>query len=583
MLTNFRAIHEPQKRFTYRKMFVKDFKRDFYDAVQHQRVLILVSFDVDALCACKILQYLFQCDQILYTIIPVTGKAELERAFVENSEGIKHVVLINCGASLDIIEVLQPEEYIKFYICDSHRPVDIHNVYNAVQVKLLMKQEELTDVPEYDIVFRDEDSDDDSGNESDTSERSGKRRRFDDEALERRREKRLWLENRNKVLFDYDKFTSFGTSSSLIMFELAWKMSKDTNDLLWLGIIGVTDQYIHYKTPRDKYMEDVMSLQSHVSRHNHRGEDEENIISINCLRILFDDELQLSLYRHWSLFESLCHSVTTACKFKVWTLKGQKRLYEFLAEMGLPLIQCKQKYSAMDTSLKGNVKTLIQEHMAKYGLSIQDVVLPSFYAQYGFKSKLSATDVVYATASILEAIEKGKSSNDNFLNALDVLNRVNVPIMEKALENAKKQLIAVVNQVRTFLDMHQVISAGPFLYAFIQEGIGDVKYFSKPQCLTRLARFTLEAHCSVSRSKRAKSLPLVLGAPLDIEQGTTLVIGIPPLELDDERKNFFGKAFEQAAASTNSRTLQDNFDSHMMEMKTEDRSKFFDALISLLQ
>ncbi|KAK6183991.1 hypothetical protein SNE40_006545 [Patella caerulea] len=564
-------------------MFVKDFKRDFYDAVQHQRVLILVSFDVDALCACKILQYLFQCDQILYTIIPVTGKAELERAFVENSEGIKHVVLINCGASLDIIEVLQPEEYIKFYICDSHRPVDIHNVYNAVQVKLLMKQEELTDVPEYDIVFRDEDSDDDSGNESDTSERSGKRRRFDDEALERRREKRLWLENRNKVLFDYDKFTSFGTSSSLIMFELAWKMSKDTNDLLWLGIIGVTDQYIHYKTPRDKYMEDVMSLQSHVSRHNHRGENEENIISINCLRILFDDELQLSLYRHWSLFESLCHSVTTACKFKVWTLKGQKRLYEFLAEMGLPLIQCKQKYSAMDTNLKGNVKTLIQEHMAKYGLSIQDVVLPSFYAQYGFKSKLSATDVVFATASILEAIEKGKSVNDNFLNALDVLNRVNVPIMEKALENAKKQLIAVVNQVRTFLDMHQVISAGPFLYAFIQEGIGDVKYFSKPQCLTRLARFTLEAHCSVSRSKRAKSLPLVLGAPLDIEQGTTLVIGIPPLELDDERKNFFGKAFEQAAASTNSRTLQDNFDSHMMEMKKEDRSKFFDALISLLQ
>jgi hypothetical protein len=32
-----------------------------------------------------------------------------------------------------------------------------------------------------------------------------------------------------------------------------------------------------------------------------------------------------------------------------------------------------------------------------------------------------------------------------------------------------------------------------------------------------------------SRNKRAKSLPLVLGAPLDGEQGTTLVIGIPPL------------------------------------------------------
>ncbi|ESO96679.1 hypothetical protein LOTGIDRAFT_176566 [Lottia gigantea] len=107
---------------------------------------------------------------------------------------------------------------------------------------------------------------------------------------------------------------------------------------------------------------------------------------------------------------------------------------------------------------------------------MQDVVVPSFSAQYGFKNKLAAADVVYATASVLESIEKGKSPNDNFLNALDVLNRNNVSTLEKALEIAKKQLVAVVNQVQTFLDMHQVISAGPFLYSFIQEGIGDVKY-----------------------------------------------------------------------------------------------------------
>lgn len=62
-------------------------------------------------------------------------------------------------------------------------------------------------------------------------------------------------------------------------------------------------------------------------------EDEEGI-SINCLKIMYEDELQLSLYRHWSLFESVCHSINLACKFKVWTLKGQKRLHEFLAEMG---------------------------------------------------------------------------------------------------------------------------------------------------------------------------------------------------------------------------------------------------------
>ncbi|PVD33123.1 hypothetical protein C0Q70_08572 [Pomacea canaliculata] len=563
-------------------MLVKDFKRDFYDAIQHQRVLVLVAFDVDALCASKILQYLLQCDHIVYTIVPVSGCEDLERAFVENSEGIQHVVMINCGATIDVVEVLQPDDNICFYICDSHRPVDIHNMYNVIQVKLLMKPEDLTEVPSYDEVFRDDESEE-SGEESDSSESRKKRRRFDDEAILKRQDRRKWEENRNKVLFDYTKFTSYATSASLIMFEIAWKMSKDTNHLVWLAVIGVTDQYVHFKTPRDKYMEAVIALQSHVSRHNHRVDGADNVLSINCLRIAFDEELQLLLYRHWSLFESLCHSLSTACKFKVWTLKGQKRLHEFLAEMGMPLIQCKQQFGAMDASLRTGVKAMMQEHIAKYGLTMQDIVVPSFTAQCGYKTRLSATDVVLACVAVLEAVDRNKLPSDNFLSAQDILSSYHTEAIDKAIQLAKRQLTALVTQVQTFLDMHQIISAGPFLYVFVNEGTVDMKYFSQPQCLTRLARFTLEAHCALSRSKRATSLPLVLGTPLLADLGATLVIGIPPLSTDDERKNFFGKAFEQAAVSTSSRIRQDNFDSHIIEMKTEDRSKFFDALISLLQ
>lgn len=31
---------------------------------------------------------------------------------------IKHVVLINCGATIDVVEMLQPEDNVRFYICD---------------------------------------------------------------------------------------------------------------------------------------------------------------------------------------------------------------------------------------------------------------------------------------------------------------------------------------------------------------------------------------------------------------------------------------------------------------------------------
>ena len=38
------------------------------------------------------------------------------------------------------------------------------------------------------------------------------------------------------------------------------------------------------------------------------------------------------------------------------------------------------------------------------------------------------------------------------------------------------QLTALVNQVRSLIDMHQVVCGGPFLYAFLRE-VGQVNSF----------------------------------------------------------------------------------------------------------
>jgi len=39
-----------------------------------------------------------------------------------------------------------------------------------------------------------------------------------------------------------------------------------------------------------KYVTDIGILQRHVSRHNHRNQDEENSLSIDCMRIAFEYE-----------------------------------------------------------------------------------------------------------------------------------------------------------------------------------------------------------------------------------------------------------------------------------------------------
>ncbi|XP_044232015.1 cell division control protein 45 homolog [Thunnus albacares] len=568
-------------------MFIADIRREFYEVVANQRVALLVASDIDALCACKVLQALFHCDQVQYTLVPVKGWQDLSTAFLEHKEQFRYFVLINCGANVDLLEMLQPDDDSIFFICDTHRPVDVVNIYNDTQIKLLIKQDDDLGVPSYDDIFRDEDDEegDDSGNESDEgSEPSGKRRRFDEGAVERRierqRARREWEARRREILFDYEQYEYHGTSAAMMFFELAWMLTKDTKDMLWWAIIGLTDQWVHDKITHMKYVTDIATMQRHVSRHNHRNEDEENSLSIDCMRISFEYDLRLTLYQHWSLYESICNSCYTSCNFKLWTLNGQKKLQEFLADMGLPLKQVRQKFNSMDMSIKENLRDVIEESSNKYGM--KDIRIQTFGVHFGFKNRFLASDMVHATAALLESTEKDESDSDNFIKALDSLSRSNLDRLHSGIDLAKKKLIAVQQTVASCICTNLILSQGPFLYCYLMEGTPDVKLFSKPMALILLSKYLLKAFVHSTRNKRCKLLPLIMAAPKDVEKGTVIVVGIPPESETSDKKNFFGRAFEKAAESTSSRTLHDHFDTSIIELKTEDRSKFLDALITLL-
>uniref|UniRef100_A0A8C9PTA8 Cell division cycle 45 n=1 Tax=Spermophilus dauricus TaxID=99837 RepID=A0A8C9PTA8_SPEDA len=520
-------------------MFVSDFRKEFYELVQSQRVLLFVASDVDALCACKILQALFQCDHVQYTLVPVSGWQELETAFLEHKE----------------------------------------------QIKLLIKQDDDLEVPAYDDIFRDEEEEDEehSGNDSDGSEPSEKRTRLEEEIVQqtmKRRQRREWEARRRDILFDYEQYEYHGTSSAMVMFDLAWMMSKDLNDMLWWAIVGLTDQWVQDKITQMKYVTDVGILQRHVSRHNHRNEDEENTLSVDCTRISFEYDLRLVLYQHWSLHDSLCNTSYTAARFKLWSVHGQKRLQEFLADMGLPLKQVKQKFQSMDISLKENLREMIEESANKFGM--KDMRVQTFSIHFGFKHKFLASDVVFATMSLMESPEKDSSGTDHFIQALDSLSRSNLDKLYLGLELAKKQLRAIQQTIASCLCTNLVISQGPFLYCSLMEGTPDVMLFSKPASLSLLSKHLLKSFVCSTKNRRCKLLPLVMAAPLSTEQGTVTVVGIPPETDGSDRKNFFGRAFEKAAESTSSRTLHNHFDLSVIELKAEDRSKFLDALVSLL-
>ncbi|KAK9368221.1 CDC45 family [Lipomyces kononenkoae] len=113
-------------------------------------VLFVACLDVDALCAAKILSGILKHELIPHRTCPVAGYSELKARYSELDEEITTVVLLGCGALVDLTAYLRAEEaaddeeeqeedeegFVKrrserrqIYVFDSHRPWNLQNVF----------------------------------------------------------------------------------------------------------------------------------------------------------------------------------------------------------------------------------------------------------------------------------------------------------------------------------------------------------------------------------------------------------------------------------------------------------------------
>lgn len=520
---------------------VKNIRQDFYEVVIKTKVLVLVSYDVDAICAVRILQFLFETDNVQYVVIPVGSAEEMKHVVKSHraKNSVTSLVLVNFGAAFDVLDELEQKD-IDVFVLDSHRPIDLYNVYNE-GCYVICRPEDNRTIPDYEELFREDEEDEDV---CDTPEMI------------------QFLERRANVLWHYQGTSYFGDSVAMTLFKLAWKLSRDSNQLLWLAVIGVCDQWVNHKIDSRQYDSSCDFLTNHVSRLGHlRSErnggalseipiDSDNISRNQSLSIQCIEDLQLSLYRHWSLFESLRHTSSVCAKFKVWTPTGHKRLLEFLAELGVPLTQSKQRFASMDMDFKKNVQLWIKEKSEKYEL--EQLLGPSFVASRGYKSKYCATDVALAIRAIIESPDKEKTTNSKFLEALDALSWTNTDLLDVGLELSRVQFVAILKQVQHLLDMHEVRRDGELLCCVIRESSPDARIFSYPATLMALARFLLPAYVSKTKREQAKKdpekMPLLIIAPDLNRPGCGFAAGIPHLK-SKKTNNFFSEAFRQIADS----------------------------------
>lgn len=387
------------------------------------------------------------------------------------------------------------------------------------------------------------------------------------------RQKREWEKNRDQIIFNYSQFNYYAKSAALTIFDLAWQMSKDTLDLLWWGIVGFTEQLLLGKCESSTYTLEAQKIQSHVSRLNNKTRS--NSSAQTAVKISYENDLYLALYRHWSVRESLLNSIYPACQLKLWTLNGKTKLDELLVDMGLPLVQAKQQYNSMDLTMKKDLFSMMERAANKFNLD--GIIFGSFTLQYGYKSRFSASDYVYSMMSLMEQIDHDKSAESCFIQALESLSRNRKELLEHGIEKSKILLDTIFKQVKTSLESKLINSTGSFLYIVYQE---ENVLFSTSYGLSMLARFLIQAYISLPKNRRTRDLPLLVSIPIDSAREINLVVGIPPIT--DDSKNLFGKVFEAAAIKSNAAVSQDFFDTNIIQIKQTDCNKFFDALTVLL-
>ncbi len=246
-------------------------------------------------------------DSIAHKIIPVAGYSDLShvnQTMVENNDQVslhsiplsslhgsqsnwlqlRSIVLLNCGALVNLSDFLTISDKMKVYVFDSHRPINLDNAFGSSQVSStfmyifilarivlmcfwcktgqifvmddglpedydeikkafeLLEYDAESDEEDYQDMEEDGPSEDEDLENSDNEEYVGEKRKrseFDQADAQAQKRKALHTKRRQRrdcqrLLYEYyAEGTSYGAPTSSLLYNLSKDLSHATNDMLW--------------------------------------------------------------------------------------------------------------------------------------------------------------------------------------------------------------------------------------------------------------------------------------------------------------------------------------------------------------
>ncbi|CAL5353482.1 unnamed protein product [Camellia sinensis] len=542
--------------------------------------------DVDSLCALKIVGHVLESDSVRYACYPVSSFKEIHKYAGPNlcssSDEPVTILLVNWGCHRDLRKVLNLGPSSRVFVVDSHRPIHLHNLsdQNDRVVVLYSRDDEDQADLAYDLKVpvsalanaSDLNSDDEGGDDSDGDEDENESESEEEDGGESQKRRRVSDESEKDPvkLFRklkkeyYSNGTFHGKPSGCLMYDLCHSLRKNTNELLWLACVALTDQFVHERLTNERYQAGVMELEQHVNSSGNLDvvttvtlKDGTKVLAPDSSRIAYEDEPKLMLLQEWNLFDSMLCSSYIATKLKTWSDNGMKKLMLLLARMGFRLEDCKQKFQYMNVEIKRKMKEEFEEFLPEYGLT--DFYYRGFCLLHGYSSRISAADVVYGVTALLESFVEsdGSCASKQFGVAYDALSLSKFEKLETGMQHAIKIQRAILRQGSSAITKKGSIRSGSkFRWVKLEDSI-DTKLLGYPQALTKFGHFLMDA----LREKGAKMKPLICVCYTQ-DRSKVLIVGVcgkPRLGAD--KGNAFGIAFRDAAEETGADFFHELFES----------------------
>ncbi|KAJ7950465.1 cell division control protein 45-like [Quillaja saponaria] len=592
-------VREQRVESFYRRL------RESVTASLYSPLLIFPSTsDVDSLCALKVIFHVLESDSIRYACYPVSSFQEIHKYAGPNlcsSDEPVSILLINWGCHRDLRKILNLGPAARVFVVDSHRPIHLHNLSEQNDRVIVLytgddeQQADLaydfdlsalanaSDLNSDDEAEGDSDSDDDKESESEEEgdgDRSTKRRRISKD----NEDDPVQLFRKLKKEY-YHMGTFHGKPSGCLMYDLSHSLRKNTNELLWLACVSLTDQFVHERLTDERYQAGVMELEQHINSSGNLDavtsvtlKDGTKIRAPSSSRIAYEDEPRLMLLQEWNLFDSMLCSSYIATKLKTWSDNGMKKLKLLLARMGFALVDCQQKFQYMNLEVKRKMKDEFERFLPEYGLT--DFYYRSFLRLHGYSSKVSAADVVYGVTALLESFVKsdGSCASKQFGEAYDALSLSKLDKLKEGMQHAIKIQRAILRQGSTAITKSGCIRSGRKFRWVKLEDSADSKLLGYPQALTKFCYFLMDA----LREKGARMKPMIC-ACFSQEPNKVLIVGVcGKPRLGAVQGNAFGIAFRNAAKEIGMEFFHELFESSWIVLDTAAVNSFMVRLTEKL-